>query len=302
VKFPIPFAKMSGTGNDFIIIDNRGKIVADEEMVDLAIRACRRGQSVGADGLLLIENDPEMDFAWRFFNSDGSEAEMCGNAARCAARLAYLDGIAGEESVFRTIAGPIRASVKGSVVRVQLTRPSGLEAEFQLELDDGRVLTVGFVDTGVPHTVIVLDDGSLRDAAVHDLGRQVRFHPRFAPAGTNVNFVQVSDPEQIEVRTYERGVEAETLACGTGVVASVIVANARGLTSRSGKDQGRRCAGRVPQRHRLGCSRGPPRGRGVPRLPSTAHRGNYPGRLICSKERSLPSLHRFQTARSMPRH
>ena len=166
MKFPIPFAKMSGTGNDFIIIDNRDKSIADDEMVHLAIRACRRGQSVGADGLLLIENDEEFDFAWRFFNSDGSEAEMCGNAARCVARLAYLDGIAGPKSVFRTIAGPIKASVDGSTIRVQLTRPHGLIPEFTLEVSDGRVLSAGFVDTGVPHTVLVLEKNSLETTGV----------------------------------------------------------------------------------------------------------------------------------------
>jgi diaminopimelate epimerase len=231
MKFPIPFAKMSGTGNDFIIIDNRNKIVADDEMVNLAVRACRRGQSVGADGLLLIENDEDHDFAWRFFNSDGSEAEMCGNASRCAARLAYLDGIAGTNSVFRTIAGPIRASVDGSVVRVQLTRPHSLEPEFTLKLNDNKEFAAGFVDTGVPHTVIILEDQNLESAAVEDLGREIRFHQRFAPAGTNVNFVQITDSDNIQVRTYERGVEAETLACGTGVVASVVITAARGLTS-----------------------------------------------------------------------
>jgi diaminopimelate epimerase len=231
VEFPIPFAKMSGTGNDFIIIDNRDKIVADDEMVNLAVQACRRGQSVGADGLLFIEDDEEHDFAWRFFNSDGSEAEMCGNAARCAARLAYLDGIAGTDSVFRTIAGPIRASVDRSVVRVQLTKPHRLDPEFTLKLKDDKVFAAGFVDTGVPHTVIVLEDKNLETAAVEDLGREIRFHQRFAPAGTNVNFVKIIDSGNIQVRTYERGVEAETLACGTGVVASVIITTARGLTS-----------------------------------------------------------------------
>lgn len=231
MRFPIPFAKMSGTGNDFIIIDNRGKIVADDEMADLAVQACRRGQSVGADGLLLIEDDEELDFAWRFFNSNGSEAEMCGNAARCVARLAYLDGIAGPESVFRTLAGPIRASVDGSVIRVQLTRPHGLEPEFALAVGDNRVFTAGFVDTGVPHTVLVLEDSSLETTAVEELGREIRFHQRFAPAGTNVNFVQIMDSGNIHVRTYERGVEAETLACGTGVVAAALVTTVRGLTT-----------------------------------------------------------------------
>lgn len=231
MRFPIPFAKMSGTGNDFIIIDNREKMVADDEMVNLAVRACRRGQSVGADGLLLIENDREYDFAWRFFNSDGSEAEMCGNAARCVSRLAFMDGIAGPDLVFRTIAGPVRASVDGSIVRVQLTRPHSLKEQFTLQLSDGREMTVGFVDTGVPHTVLILEDDQFENAPVRELGREIRYHTQFAPAGTNVNFVRVIDRENLHVRTYERGVEAETLACGTGVVASAIVTAARGLTS-----------------------------------------------------------------------
>lgn len=222
---------MSGTGNDFIIIDNRGKNIADDEMVNLAVQACRRGQSVGADGLLLIENDEEFDFAWRFFNSDGSEAEMCGNAARCVARLANLDGIAGTEPVFRTIAGPIRAIVDGTSVRVRLTRPQGLQPEFSLTLEDGRVLSAGFIDTGVPHTVLVLEDNMLESMDIHNLGREIRYHEKFAPAGTNVNFVEIGKSGNLSIRTYERGVEAETLACGTGVVASAIITNARGLTS-----------------------------------------------------------------------
>jgi len=222
---------MSGTGNDFIIIDNRRRIVADEEMVDLAVRACRRGLSVGADGLLLIEEDGEYDFAWRFFNSDGSEAEMCGNAARCVARLAYLDGITGPRSTFRTLAGPISAAVEGSTVRVQLTQPHSLEPEITFELADHTVVSAGFVDTGVPHTVLIVEGKSLETAPVEKLGREIRFHSRFAPAGTNVNFVEVQGSGKIRVRTYERGVEGETLACGTGVVASAIIAAARGLTS-----------------------------------------------------------------------
>ncbi|MDT8395369.1 MAG: diaminopimelate epimerase [bacterium] len=231
MDFPIPFVKMSGTGNDFIIIDNRGKLVANSEMVELAVQACRRGQSVGADGLLLIEDDPELDFAWRFFNSDGSEAEMCGNAARCVARLASLDGISGEELVFRTIAGPIQASVDGTGVTVQLTRPAGLEPRFDLELDDGEQIEAGFVDTGVPHTIVLLPSGNLEDLDVQETGRKIRFHPRFSPAGTNANFIEITGPGSVNIRTYERGVEAETLACGTGAVAAAIVATVRGLTT-----------------------------------------------------------------------
>jgi diaminopimelate epimerase len=222
---------MSGAGNDFIIIDNRQGLVRDDEMARLAVSACRRGKSVGADGLLLIENDEELDFAWRFYNSDGSEAEMCGNAARCVARLAHMDGIASQELTFRTMAGPIRASVDGTMVRVQLTKPYQLEPSFDLDLEDGRKITAGFVITGVPHTVVHVSDEDLDEIDVDKLGREIRFNPRFSPAGTNANFISVLDRQTIEIRTYERGVEAETLACGTGAAAAALLTTVWKLTS-----------------------------------------------------------------------
>lgn len=229
MKFPIPFVKMSGTGNDFILIDNRDHSIGSEEMRSLAIRVCRRRQSVGADGLILLQEDPELDFSWRFFNSDGSEAEMCGNGARCAARFANMSGIAGSGMVFRTIAGPIRAEVEDNGVRVQLTRPFGTEKSFDLELESGEEIEAGFIDTGVPHTVIVVPEGKLKEVPVELLGREIRYHPRFSPAGTNVNFVEILDREGIRIRTYERGVEGETLACGTGAVAAAIICVLRRL-------------------------------------------------------------------------
>jgi len=222
---------MSGAGNDFIIIDNRDGLVRDDEMADLAVNACRRRLSVGADGLLLIEPDEEFDFAWRFFNSDGSEAEMCGNAARCVARLAQMDGIAGRNLTFRTIAGPINAAVNDRTVRVKLTAPRDIEPSFTLELADGRQFPAGFVNTGVPHTVVNLPDAGLEGFDVASVGREIRFNPRFAPAGTNANFIRIIDRKTIEIRTYERGVEAETLACGTGVAAAALLATVWGLTS-----------------------------------------------------------------------
>jgi len=231
MNFPIPFAKMSGAGNDFIVIDNRVGIVADDEMAQLAVRACRRGQSVGADGLVLIEDDEELDFAWKFFNSDGSLAEMCGNAARCAARLAYLDGIVGRELSFRTIAGPIRATINDKTVRVQLTRPHDLVPSFTFELASGQEIKAGFVNTGVPHTIISVSREDLAGINVAEIGKEIRFHPRFACAGTNANFVSVRNPHSIDIRTYERGVEAETLACGTGAAAAALMTTVWGLTS-----------------------------------------------------------------------
>jgi len=231
IEFPLPFAKMSGTGNDFIIIDNRRALVRKDEMAGLAVSACRRNISVGADGLILIKDDSEYDFAWDFFNSDGSVGEMCGNGSRCAARFTLMKGITGRSTTFRTLAGPISAEVNGSSVRVQMTRPFGLEGETALDLTGGNSLSAGFVNTGVPHAVVVVKKGELDGIPVAELGSEIRNHPRFAPAGTNANFVEVLDAETIRLRTYERGVEGETLACGTGAVASAIICAERGLVA-----------------------------------------------------------------------
>lgn len=225
----ISFTKMSGSGNDFILIDNRQVVVPPESAPELARIICRRKVSVGADGLILIEDDGEVDFSWRFFNADGSVAEMCGNGGRCAARFAHLSGICGPRLAFRTLAGIIQAEVLDRRVKLQLTPPRDLCLDELLELDDRRV-TVHRVNTGVPHAVFVVDGA--RELGHHDVveqGRKVRFHPQFAPAGTNVNFVAVVGPRSIAVRTYERGVEDETLACGTGATAAALVAAATGL-------------------------------------------------------------------------
>jgi diaminopimelate epimerase len=225
--FPLPFVKMSGTGNDFIIIDNRAGLVRPEEMPSLAASVCQRRNSVGADGLILIEGDPELDFSWRFFNADGSEPNMCGNGSRCAARFAFLEGIAKEKMTFRTLAGPIAAEVHGASVRVQLTPAHSLEARFTLEVE-GRAWDAGFVNTGVPHAVLLPSPGELDRLVLEDLGRKVRFHPRFGVSGANADFAETADRHTIRMRTYERGVEGETLACGTGAVAASVVLAARG--------------------------------------------------------------------------
>ncbi len=220
----IPFFKMTGTGNDFILIDNRdGRLDADRSH-DLVRRACRRKLSAGADGMILIERDPEVDFKWRFFNADASEAEMCGNGARCAARFAWLTGIvARPQMAFRTLAGVIRAEVSGRQVKVQMTPPHGLRTGIRLEAAGSR-FDLDFINTGVPHAVcFAADAGELEAIDVDGLGRAIRFHPEFQPAGANVNFVCVRDQSHIVVRTYERGVEAETLACGTGAIASSLI-------------------------------------------------------------------------------
>jgi diaminopimelate epimerase len=231
-KQQVPFLKMTAAGNDFIVIDNRdGRINADG-CADLVRSACRRKLSVGADGLILIENDFQVDFKWRFFNADGGEAEMCGNGARCAVRFAHFMGIVDKtQMAFRTQAGVIRAELHGARVQVLMTRPHGLETHLSLEADD-QTFPVHFINTGVPHAVCFVPGGNaLEEMDVFRYGRSLRYHAHFQPAGTNVNFVHVRDDHFISVRTYERGVEDETLACGTGSIASALIAASLGRSS-----------------------------------------------------------------------
>ena len=216
----IDFYKMSGSGNDFIIIDNREGILKDVDLSEFITNVCRRRLSAGADGMILIENSKEMDFQWRFFNSDGSRAEMCGNGARCAARFAFLNGIAGPEMVFGTDAGPIQATVKAEKVKVRMTDPFEYKRLLVLAVN-GRKIKMSSINTGVPHAVIRVDDIDAVD--VVGIGQRVRRHAEFAPAGTNVNFICPQSDGRIAIRTYERGVEGETLACGTGAVAGALV-------------------------------------------------------------------------------
>ena len=218
--FPVPFVKMSGTGNDFILIDHRKPVLAPEALADFAAKVCRRKFSVGADGLILIEDSSEADFQWQFFNADGSVAEMCGNGARCAARFAFLQGIAPAEMRFATLAGIIEASVSEQDVAVKMTDPFDLKMNQCIRVED-QEYTVQSIDTGVPHAVVFVDDIDGTDVRV--LGNLVRHHQAFMPAGTNVNFAQ-RQGRGIKVRTYERGVEDETLACGTGAAACAIIA------------------------------------------------------------------------------
>ncbi len=220
LPYPISFTKMNGTGNDFIIIDHRRPFLSKEIAAEFARLVCRRKFSAGSDGLILIEESEKCDFQWQFFNADGSEAEMCGNGARCAARFAFTTKIAQSSMTFQTLAGVIEAEMVGDNVKIKLTPPCDLQLDQELSLL-GENRLVHFVNTGVPHAVCFVD--SIGDALVAEEGREIRFHPHFQPAGSNVNFVQV-DKDRILVRTYERGVEGETMACGTGAVASAIIA------------------------------------------------------------------------------
>ena len=220
--FPIAFDKMNGTGNDFVIIDNRQQSIPVDEQPELARKICRRMFSVGADGLIFIENSTKADFRWNFYNSDGSVAEMCGNGSRCAARFAYRHKIAGKKVKFETLAGIIEAEIgeEEETVRVKMTRTRDFRLDLSLSLGDEE-RPVAYVDTGVPHAVIFVGD---EDVPVKTWGRKVRFHELFAPRGANANFVTLLPDGRLKVRTYERGVEAETMACGTGAVAAALFA------------------------------------------------------------------------------
>ena len=219
----LEFTKMSGAGNDFILLDNRdGRIVLTPEKVT---RLCHRQFGIGADGLMLLvpPTTAVADWAWRFYNSDGSDAEMCGNGARCFARfIQRVTGWSLPSVRFETVAGVIHAEFVGERVTVGLTPPQGLRLDESLPTREGE-LKVHSLNTGVPHAVVFVPDAD--KAMVQSLGSELRWHSHFAPRGTNVNFAQVLGTDHIRVRTYERGVEGETLACGTGVTASAIIAS-----------------------------------------------------------------------------
>ena len=220
----ISFWKMSGSGNDFIIIDNRDLSLDVGDLPAFARRLCARKISVGADGLFLIEPSLVADFKWQFFNSDGSMAEMCGNGSRCVARWAYQTGVTAAKLSIETLAGLIDAEVRDDTVKVRLTEPSPLKQNIPVFLEGGEC-GLDCIDTGVPHAVCFV--ASVEACDVAGTGRQIRRHEVFQPKGTNANFALVIDRHKMRVRTYERGVEDETLACGTGAVASVLAAAGR---------------------------------------------------------------------------
>ena len=235
----IPFMKFSGAGNDFIVVDNRDRLIDPRKMTAFVSGVCRRHLSVGADGLIFIEKSRKYDFRWRFYNNDGGEASFCGNGARCVARYAYLKRIAPKTMKFEGTAGVVEAEVEGEQVTVRVPEPSGVQLHSRLAVPphrrrrndaagplsashEGTMLEGHAINTGVPHFVYFVQDTAT--AEVIGIGRPIRYHEAFKPAGTNVNFVQVVDRHTIKIRTYERGVEDETLACGSGALASALLA------------------------------------------------------------------------------
>lgn len=221
----IPFYKMNGAGNDFIVIDNRGNILDSFNINNFVKLVCRRRKSIGADGLMTLENSTKADFRMRYFNSDGSEGEMCGNGARCIAKFAYLTGAAKERMKFETMSGMHEALILGDDVRVMFPELDSNTFKLNQKHDFGfGRIEYHFATVGVPHAVIYRNDVELmNDDLLKDFGRKIRYALDVFPKGTNVNFVKVSGEEKIIVRTYERGVEEETLACGTGSIASAVI-------------------------------------------------------------------------------
>ncbi len=219
---PIAFTKMNGAGNDFVMIDHRDKPY-EAQLKELALKMCHRHFGVGADGLILIEHADHVDFKMRIVNADGAEAEMCGNGARCAVKYAEQLGLVSGTMSFETLAGILVAEIlPDGLVKIRMSDPFDLNTSIELE-DKGRLWEVAFINTGVPHAIIFVED--LDKVDVEGMGHLIRYHDHFAPAGTNVNVVQVINQDTIRIRTYERGVEGETFACGTGATAAAIMAH-----------------------------------------------------------------------------
>jgi diaminopimelate epimerase len=213
------FAKMNGAGNDFVLIDNRsGDYAFSPSQIAFL---CDRHRGIGADGVLLVETAAgEADFRMRYYNSDGGEAEMCGNGARCFTRFVNRITDSLRDLRIKTQAGIIQAQTEGELVCLSLSRP--LDLTLRRALDIGGVkLSTHSINTGVPHVVTFVDD--IDSTPVQHWGAQIRYHPAFQPNGTNANFIKEIEPGKIVIRTYERGVEGETLACGTGVTAAGLI-------------------------------------------------------------------------------
>ena len=219
ISIMLRFTKMNGAGNDFILIDNRaGDVHLDRKKI---AHLCDRHRGVGADGVLLLENATNRaDFRMRYFNADGGEAEMCGNGARCFARFANKVAKPQKKISFETPAGVISAELVGDAVTLRMTEPTDLRLDIKLPAANGNK-TVHFINSGVPHVVIPIS--RIDDVDVRRDGSALRYHKMFSPTGANVNFIEKRGSKKIAIRTYERGVEDETLACGTGIVASALI-------------------------------------------------------------------------------
>ncbi len=222
---PLCFTKMEGTGNDFVIIDNREGTVREAigttALPDFAVKILNRHTGVGADGLILVEKSDVLPFAMHYFNQDGSEADLCLNGARCLVGYAYRLGIIEEKGKFIAPSGPVGFYYKdNSSVSLEMAAPTDIKLNFSITVARKKY-RAHFLKLGVPHCVIFVD--SYEKLNIEELGRTVRNHKQFKPEGTNVNFVK-EEARHLFIRTYERGVEAETMSCGSGVLASAYIA------------------------------------------------------------------------------
>jgi len=225
------FWKMSGSGNDFVFFDARDDAPGDFSTPEVIDRLCARATGVGADGVVFIQNDATEAFRIRYFNRDGSLAELCGNASLCSVRLATELGAASRAGFkFATDAGVMSARFVADEPEIDLQPVRGLKLDAAIGLTSGE-RRIGFADTGVPHLVVLVDDAEQVDVAGR--GRELRFDASLAD-GANVNFVSKADGAW-RMRTYERGVEAETLACGTGTAAAGVLLEAWGLSGPEAK-------------------------------------------------------------------
>ena len=214
------FWKMNGAGNDFIILNDLERRIPDEKLGYLARTLCERRLSIGADGLMVVRPaEQDGDYRMVFYNSDGSEGEMCGNGARCICRYGYENGLAGQTQRVETMSGTVTGQrVSGRQYRVRLNDPSVMELDHPIQVD-GTVYPCSYVELGVPglpHAAVPMKDLAGADEnALRELGRKMRFHPSF-PKGANVNFYEIVGRDHVFERTFERGVEDFTYACGTG--------------------------------------------------------------------------------------
>jgi diaminopimelate epimerase len=216
----IRFTKMHGAGNDFVLIDDREGLVPWEDHFLMAALAGRR-TGIGCEGVILVQRSDKADFRMRFLNPDGTEVEMCGNGSRCAAAFAHAIGASGKALTMETMCGLVDAQLTESGVCVWMPEPAKKNYGVTLKVGDATVHG-DFINTGVPHFVVQVPNVSTVD--VEGLGAALRLHAAFAPDGANIDFVTFRAPNRMTMRTYERGVEAESGACGTGAVACAVVA------------------------------------------------------------------------------
>ncbi len=225
----IPFTKMSGAGNDFVVIDNRNGIISNPN--EFAVRVCNRRLGIGADGLLLVKKSIKADFMMHYLNADGSEGGMCGNGGRCIAQFAFNQKVVSKNNfTFDALDYLYNVSVQSNnIVTLKMKNPFGIRLNEEIVVTGTKLMT-NFINTGSPHCVILLDQNPMLPQQVDDvdvvgLGRTIRYMKEIYPEGTNVNFIEVLTDKQLKIRTYERGVEDETLACGTGSVGAGIISS-----------------------------------------------------------------------------